>query len=319
MRTSFVLITALTVAACGGSGGPNPPGDDQPDAAVLPNGRGFIIQIPDIDITPGQEITYCYYFRTPNTETLAIKHWTSQMTPGSHHMIYYQTGTQDAGPVGTYDTACKMVGAVWTYAAQTATADLQLPTDDGTNKPLAQEIPPNTGGYFQMHYLNATDAPLKAHVKLTAEALEASVPYTKTAAYVTYQGLINIPPQSTGVTVTGTCKTPANTKFWMMSTHAHKQAVHTQVTDASTMVFQSNDWEHPGAASFAAPTFYSFSTNQLTYSCTYDNPTLRTITQGQSAQTNEMCMASGYFFPASSPQFGYSNGAGVSNCSVFSL
>src|SRR5262245_56439622 len=121
MRTSCILITALSVAACGGgAGGGGTPGDDQPtpDAAVIPpSGRGFIITTPDITIMPGQEITYCYYFRTPNKETLAIKHWVSEMTPNtSHHMIMFTTGNQDAGPVGTYDTNCGGAAPVWTYA-----------------------------------------------------------------------------------------------------------------------------------------------------------------------------------------------------------
>jgi len=310
MRTSLAFALLATAAACGTSSDPMNPGDD--DVVDPPPDRGFRIQSPDIDIQPGEEVTYCYYFRTPNTEKLAIDHWKSVMTPGSHHMIMFTTGNTDAQPVGTVTQSNCGIGAngnnvaIWTYAAQNVESELQLPADDGTGKPLAQEIAPNSGGYFQMHYLNATDAPIKAHVTLDAFALEAAATYTLTEPFITFNGSISIPPMSTGTVATQTCTTPANTKFWLMSTHAHKQAVKTQVKDGSAMVFESDDWEHPGAKEMDSP-FYSFGTGKLTYECTYDNASNRTITTGESAATDEMCMATGYFFPATKPVFCYNS------------
>jgi hypothetical protein len=309
----LLLSMLVTFAACGGSGGG---GDDDvnPDASENPPpGRGFRIESPDIEIGAGEEITYCYYFRTPNTEPLAIKRWTSNMTPGSHHMIMYVT-TTDVQPPGTVsDDNCGIGGAansapVWTYATQTPTAELQLPADDGTGKPLAQDIPANTAGFFQMHYFNATDQVLKAHITLDAEALEAGVEYTQTAAYVTYNGSINIPPMTNNVVLSQTCDVPAGVKFWLMSTHAHKQAVRTAVKHGDALMFESTDWEHPGTAEFMTPdTFYAFGTNKLTYECTYSNPNAYEIKSGDSAVTDEMCMASGYYFPATRPRFCYNN------------
>jgi hypothetical protein len=251
---------------------------------------------------------------------MAVKHWKSEMTPGSHHMIMYVT-KDDAKPVGTVsDQECGFGSGTstdipkWTYSAQTPSADLQLPTDDGTGKPLAQDIAPNTAAYFQMHYLNATDAPINVHVVLDAFALEADAVYTKTAPYITFNGSIQIPPLANGgmgVVESESCATPAGSKFWMMSTHAHKQAVKTRVLDGTTEVFTSTDWEHPGASMFMTPSeFYSFGTGQLTYECTYDNTGTNmneTIQTGDSAADDEMCMASGYFFPATKAVFCYTD------------
>lgn len=67
------------------------------------------------------------------------------------------------------------------------------------------------------------------------------------------------------------------------------------------MVFSSNDWEHPGTQLFSAPEFYRFASGELTWECTYNNTgdnAGRTVTAGQSAKTDEMCMATGYYFPA---------------------
>lgn len=323
MRTSLacVLLTS-SLLACGGSSTADDDDTPTPDSGTdvpPPPDRGFRVVSPDVTIMPGQEVTYCYYFRTPNTEKMAVKQWKSEMTPGSHHMIMY-TSANDAKPPGTIDTAECGFGSGgatniprWTYSAQTPSAELALPSDDGGGKPLAQEIGPNTAGFLQMHYLNATDQPILAHVVLDAYALEANDVYTPTAPYVTFNPSIDIAPNAIGDVETATCNlgggASPTSKFWMMSTHAHKQAVKTRVLDGTTEVFTSTDWEHPGAAMFMTPSeFYTFSSGKVTYECTYDNTgtnASQRIKTGDSADTDEMCMASGYYFPATKAAFCY--------------
>jgi hypothetical protein len=313
MRAAFALVLAATLGACGSDGSG---GDD--DTTMTPDSptattHDLLIESPDIAIDPGQEITYCWYFRTPNTKMLAIKHWQSTMTPGSHHMILF-TSTTDLKPPGTVSAVdCGVGGSnfpVWTYSAQTPEADLALPADDGTGKPVAMELPPNQAGFFQMHYNNRSDQQIKAHVVVTGDALPDGAAYTKTAAYVTFNGNISIPPMTAptpGDLESMSANVTSTSKFWLMTTHAHKHAIHTDVRDGTTtgaMVVESTDWEHPTVQRWEAP-FYSFGTGKLTYECTYYNPTVNTIRTGDSAQTDEMCMASGYFFPASKPVFCY--------------
>src|SRR6266508_732322 len=150
MRNGLGLVLAAMLAACGG-GGQIPGGDDvgpTPVGSDIPPGSGFVITSIDVAITPGQAITRCFFFQTPNTEMLAIKRWSSEMTTGSHHMIMFLTGDTDVGTPGTVSSndcggASPNGVPTWTYAAQTPTADMVLPADDGTGQPLAQEIPPN--------------------------------------------------------------------------------------------------------------------------------------------------------------------------------
>jgi len=300
----------------GGTGGGGSAGSGG-GGGVDPNGTpAFEITSPDIMLMPGQEVTYCYYFHTSNTATVAINKWVSSMAPGSHHMIMFLNpgGSQPAD--GMIDENCGIGGGggtnlpVWTYATQTPEQEIDLPSDDGAGKPLAQDIAPGSAGYFQMHYLNASQNALTAHVDLKAYALPASAAYTETEAYVTYNDDIAIPPNATNFTVTASCPVP-DLKFWTMSTHSHKQSIGTEVQDGSSMIFQSTDWEHPGSKNWNAPTFFTFTQPNLTWSCTYDNTGSNagsTVKSGSSAQTNEMCMATAYFFPATAPKFGYVTG-----------
>ena len=307
-RVSFVLV--LAVAACG-SPGTSDDDDDGPVDGPPSDKRGFQIVSPEIEIAPGAEITYCYYFRTPNTEPMAINRWKSQMTAGSHHMILFLTGDTDKMPPGTVsEDACGFSSfppPEWTFAAQTLEADLTLPADDGAGQPLAQEVPDGTAGFIQMHYFNGADDPIKAHVVIDAEALDMGVPYTKTAPFITYNSNIDIAPYAKDHVETSSCSVPATAKFWMMSTHAHKRADNTYVKDGDAMLFHGEDWEHPGVTTWNAPEFRTFASGKLTYECEYDNPTGRMFEDGDRAEYDEMCMATGYFFPATKPLFCLNN------------
>ena len=102
-----------------------------------------------------------------------------------------------------------------------------------------------------------------------------------------------------------------------MSTHTHKNAtaayvnfihagqtteiVHTGDTanyPADQVVGSGTDWEHPGVGAWSAPDFLTVGAgDSFTYGCSYQNNTNTTITVGETAASNEMCMAIGYYFP----------------------
>ena len=302
MHRRFALA-CIVFAACG----KGPGGDDQVDSGTN-NGEqpAFKVTSKDVTLDPGQEVTYCYYFHTPNTQQLVIKKWVSDMTPGSHHMIMFWGETNQPAD-GTLGSCGGQTVPIWVYATQNPHGELAMPVDDGAGKPLGMVVGPNQPAYFQMHYLNQGDNPLTVHVDLEAFAYAAGAAYTPTAAFVTYNGDISIPAGAMNYTETETCTLPANMQFWTVSTHSHKQSVATSVADGANVVFSSTDWEHPGAQSWMTTPFYTFASGKLTYSCTYTNPTTRVITDGSSAQTDEMCMATGYMFPASSAKFCYTN------------
>jgi hypothetical protein len=310
MRNSLAYVIVLA-AACGKNPGPAMGGPDgSTDSGSNNSGTpAFEIKSTDILLPAGQEFTKCFYFHTPNTSTVAVNKWISDMTTGSHHMIMFLNpgGSQPAD--GTIDENCGLGGGtttnlpVWTFATQTPHLEEDLPGDDGTGKPLAQNIPANTAGYFQMHYLNASDTDLMVHVDLKAYALADSTAYTQTDAYITYVYNFSIPGNSTGYQVNGSCDAPSGAKFWTVSSHSHKQSTDVKVNDGTSLVLDSTDWEHPAVKDWMSNPFYTFASNKVSWTCTYNNPNSTAINEGSSAQTNEMCMATGYFFPATGPKF----------------
>jgi hypothetical protein len=301
-----MLLTALAVAPL-------------PAAAtvdvVFQNGfeRGFQILTPEIVVAPGEESTYCYYFLAPDNGPLGVRRWSSKMGAGMHHLILYASydGTwapKQVQPAGTLTQAsCGLSDGGtfpgWMYAAHNPTEDLVLPADDGSGTPLAIELVAGQPMFLQMVILNPTDMPVTASALLKAEALGEGEAYVKTASYFTTNTNIAIPPNSSGTQVSGTCAVPPAVKFWWLSTRTHKYAMEAKISDIGADIVVSTDWEHPAVMTYAAP-FHTFSTGPgagLTYRCTYANSTNRTVTTGDSEETDEVCHAIGFFFPAEHP------------------
>jgi len=307
MRSSLAFVLVTTLAGCGspneGPGGPPdalPPGDVGPPE--LPT---FQIVSPTVDVNPGDDLTFCYYFHTPNTSDLAIKKWASHMTAGSHDLIVYLTRTDLQRPPTLSTTKCGLVsngpGPVWTYSANTPDNEALLPPDDGNGMPVGQLLKAGQSGFLQMHFLNTTSAVLHAQVELDAYAYADGVQVTLAAPFFTLNTQIDLPaatPTPTMGSVSGNCTVATDAKFFLMTTYTHKQGVHTFVQDGTTTVFDSTTWEQPGAQHWNTSPFFSFASGQLTYQCEYVNPNSYHIMSGDSTTTQEMCMVLGYYFPA---------------------
>jgi hypothetical protein len=312
--TFFVSVLAMSAAACGTGGqtadtpdAANSSGPDAPPGSDLqppPAGQGFQLRSPDIVIPKGEEHTYCWYTTVTLPAATGVKKWESHMTPGSHHLIVFMTNTATQ-PDGTLVDGCGLLGGggvgnlpVWSYSAQVADQSAPMPPNVGMEVAATQHL------YVQLHYINETDGPLTVHATINGWTYAATDTYMKAAAFVTYDTGINIPAGVGQTYDTGKVQcsnTPVGVQFFAMSTHSHRRSVETMVYDNGTQILDSTDWQHPTIKNFAtdAPTwdFYSFK-GQLSYECKYVNDLTTAVHTGDSAATNEMCMAVGYFFPA---------------------
>ncbi|MFN7955052.1 MAG: hypothetical protein U0610_25220 [bacterium] len=275
--------------------------------------RSFCVRTPSITLAPGDLLLACYYFRTPNTETVGIRSWSSELEGGVLHALVYATrdtqqtpierqppGTVSTSVCGIADTSGNATYASWVYGAHDPLATLDLPADDGSGKPLAQELAPAQPLFVEMLLSNPSDVPIQAYVTLGATAVAPAVPYTRTDTYLTYSASINIPPDGVPHTVSAACNAPTGVQFWRLSTETHSHATEAKLKNGLTPLVVSTDWEHPSAQEYSAPGFYSFAGGSLGYSCTYVNVSGQPITTGN-ALTDEICVGIGHFFPATRP------------------
>jgi hypothetical protein len=305
------------------------------DLATPASGDGFQIETPDYNandpnasqmvVQPNKEIFLCYYVALPNNAEVDVGAFQSYMSPGSsHHFIVYQqgTGTGFGGfaqlpsqPSGTIQQ-CGFAGGTWVYATSTPGAVVTSTMPKGVGLPFAAK----TQLILNMHFINTGTSTLYPKVKLNI--LEAKDIQYKAAVMVSFNRSINV-PAATGTTpgtqtVSGTCTAPVGSKFFSMSTHTHKHAtaavvnfvsggssqeiVHTG-TDTTYPAAQQTgtgtDWEHPGVSLWNGPDFLTVKQgDSFSYSCTYVNMASTPVTVGETAASNEMCMAIGYYYPA---------------------
>jgi hypothetical protein len=269
------------------------PGDDlAPPAAA----DGFQIVSPSsISMAPGQEQFLCYYKTVPggNVDVGGFRSW---MTKGaSHHFIVFQ----GSGGVDGSLQSCAFGSGAWIYATSKSGQIV------GMDMPPSVGLPFTTGTslVMNMHLVNTTSAPINPVIKLNV-LIAKNVMYKAAAAYSALSPnlKINVPPLGTQ-TVNGTCTVPAGSKFFLWTTHTHKYATNVDVNyvsgGQSTLIVNTTDWESPGTHTWGPTDFLTTKAgDSFKYACTYKNPNSFAVTFGETAASNEMCMAIGYFFPA---------------------
>jgi hypothetical protein len=114
-------------------------------------------------LMPGDEVTDCVFFPTPNKTDVYFNEYHSRMRPGSHHMLLYIQPISGTAPItSTAPTACNQGAQTRNlFGAQTAVMDVTAlagaaPEDDG----LAVKIPATQQAVMQLHFINAGTTPI---------------------------------------------------------------------------------------------------------------------------------------------------------------
>jgi hypothetical protein len=279
-----------------------------PDAA-----DGMQFETPDMAyaVAPNQEIFPNFCVTVPNT--IQVGGFQSWMSEGSsHHFILYKGGAAPAGG------ACTLGANTWIYASSTP------------GQVITENMPPNVGLQIasgtqlilNMHFINPGTTTL--YPKIKVNLLYAKNVEYQAGTMVSFNAQIDVPAATAAgpgtQTVNGTCTAPTGAKFFTMSTHTHKHAtaawvdyVHNGVSSeivhtgtettypTDQEVGSGLDWEHPGVGLWVTPNFLTVSSgDSFTYHCSYSNTGSTAVTVGETAASNEMCMAVGYYFPAGS-------------------
>jgi hypothetical protein len=268
------------------------PGDDlaPPDAA-----DGFQIVSPStISITPGGEQFLCYYKTVPQAaDAGGFRSW---MTKGaSHHFIVFQ----GSGGVDGSLQSCAFGSGAWIYATSKSGMLVGMDMPPQVGLPFAA----GTSLVMNMHLVNTGTAIVNPVVKLNV-LYAKDVKYKAAAAYSALSPnlKINVPAFGTQ-TVNGMCSVPAGSKFFLWTTHTHKYATNVDINYVSggqtTNIVKTTDWENPGTHTWGPTDFLTTKAGDtFPFACTYKNPNAFAVTFGETAASNEMCMAIGYFFPA---------------------
>jgi hypothetical protein len=89
------------------------------------------------------------------------------------------------------------------------------------------------------------------------------------------------------------------------ASHMHSRGVQfTAKASSGETLYEGTEWAEPPPKTFAPPLLLKSGTT-ITWSCTYENETNQTLSFGESASKNEMCIFPGEFYNKSGQQISY--------------
>lgn len=294
MRHAIALTCLL--AACGGA----PASDLGPllEGFTPPamNGGEIAILSPIVTgIAPGADITLCSYLdRRFDVETDVTHHRVFQSPAGAHHVIVY-AARQEQAP-GTHEcTEEDMLNA--RLVASGGAEGVSLDPPEG----LTFRIPAGSQIMIQTHWINAGTKAIDGQ----AVAYLTAGPAVKTRQVLdlfnVFKLNFQIPPGRRD-TVTTTCPIKRDLKLFSMTGHQHEWGTRVEIElldGPSAQMLWANDWQ-PWFASNPPVNYYTADKplvlkagQQLKLTCTWNNTTDKDL-----MFPREMCVASGFYFPA---------------------
>lgn len=293
-RSICFLAVALSTAACGKSdgapGGPNTPEVHEPFAPAPASAERTILTLDAFDVEPGGEVYKCQTFLNPFTSDVALLQTQSDMSPGSHHLAVFRV-KENAN--GALEDCNGLEFHTTLHAAQTPTARTSYPEGIGIFHPAGQGIRLN------VHYLNLTDKTIEAKVQVALDAVGADVIANKASQIYMNDGTFDIAPGlgTAGGTLAIAPEVGA-VKLLSAQSHMHRHATHFVATaeDGSTL-YETDSWHEPPVKTFD-PEVSLAEGSSITWRCDIKNETNTNLTFGESADTNEMCVFSAFYYPA---------------------
>lgn len=200
----------------------------------------------------GQELTDCFFMKTPNTGTVYLSEYHARMRPGSHHMIVSAQTTSAPDGLG----ACELGAGTdrLLVGSSTETKDFPDAVVVPENEGLALQLPANTQISFQMHYINTQSDPILREAwvnfvyKDPATVTTLMDPLFHVAGFATA-----IAPHTDHIT-TGSCTAPADMRIVEVHGHYHAHTVRMSAwrnpaTD-NTLIYESYDWKELASLQF---------------------------------------------------------------------
>ncbi len=328
IKSLVVGTSILGLAACSGSTAPEPShsvdvaGDAAatadaggPTLAPIPGSQRISFELEPFDIPAGGEYYKCQDYPNPFGEDIAILQSLSVMTYGSHHMFVFRLsndgffgGTPNLGPGNTKGPLfdCPSGGAEFhpfVHAAQTPVQEFVYP------KGMGQAFKSDETVRLMVHYLNTSTGVLHAKLNVTMDYVGANQVQTLAASIFLNSLGVTVPP---GTSTQGfSFQLPQAVNLLGASGHMHRRGTHFEATavagdGSKTELYQTNTWDEPTAAAFS-PAMPIESNTTIHWACTYTNTGAQTFVFGQSANSNEMCIFTGTYYPSADGNGLYDN------------
>jgi hypothetical protein len=288
MRLLHAMFATLALGAC----------TDDPKPVPEPDTKLRLEMTATIE--PLTEVEKCKFVELPDAW---ITHDAIEFTGGSHHVLVYQTrytaiptAKDDGTPVDTSGVFDCSDGATngWSIAkllggSQNRTGESLLSFPAG--------IGVHVGGIamINVHYINATEAPIETDVKIAFDTMPAADVVQEGDILFLYNPVIGVRAGGTS-TSRWRCPVYQDITIANVQSHMHSRGMGYEArVDGNAPFYTNTHWEGVPVQHYDNLTVPAGST--LDYHCDYRNTTGTSIYQGPRT-TDEMCMLIGSYYPA---------------------
>lgn len=302
MRRGLLSVAALVLAAA--ACGEDTPGPDE----FEPNpttGERFAVTWGPFTIAAGEEDTRCVEKRLTNAEAKWIAKIHTRLTGASHHLIVYRMPGTEERPepypcLPFIDTLRPESEGAPLMVSQIPQETLELP------RGVAFDVAPQQLVRLEMHYLNASDAPME----VTAEAIFEVLPPEELRHEADFLFIgnpdIRLPPgpSTLGPTPFEMPEELADVKIFAMTGHTHQWGTNVVVEHVPQKYadpvpvydYPNWSWKEPPVARYWPPLDMPRGAG-FQFTCSWDNRSGKTVEFGESTE-DEMCFFWSYYYPS---------------------
>jgi hypothetical protein len=268
--------------------------DDSDDSAVFaaaPAGaQRLTLTLDEFELDPGDETYKCQNFANPLGRDVAILQSQSHMSSGSHHLAAFRFQQNVDGPL---EDCSGLEFHATIHAAQTPRASTTYPPGVGAFLASAEGVRLNA------HYFNLSKQRITAKVTVAIDYVEADQVTHKAAQIHLNDSTIHVPPG--GGTAGGALTIPSEVgDIYIVSlqSHMHRRGASfaAHIGDGP-VVYETTSWHEPPVQTYE-PAIHVAAGTPISWHCDIRNDTAVPLTFGESADTNEMCVLTGYYYPA---------------------
>jgi hypothetical protein len=259
----------------------------------------------NLKVPAGKELHRCMYARFPDDRgVIAVPSVESHYTAGSHHLLAYRTELteipegQEDRLLDCFDGGASQYERGSYYEAQQPDVKRDLPSG------IAHEFQPGEVLVLEAHYINTMDKDVDAHIELTTHTMDV-VDVEEEAGTIYFNDVdINVPPHGTAHSEM-TCTLSQDIMLAQLWSHMHARGVNfvaetddPEAKEALGTLYAEKDWSEPKPRVYPSdPAVILHKDTHVTFGCDFQNDTDKPFKFGQSAETNEMCILHGMYWP----------------------
>lgn len=289
MKRAPILLLLLT--ACGG----------EPSSPAPPSPPPIVFDM-EINVPAGAEVHTCQFVQMPDDgDEIFVTGGEYDTTAGTHHFLMFRTAPDMPPQPLNQPVDCYEGDGAMQYERGYVTGG-QL-EHEAAEFPLGLGLPFEPGAILlmQSHVVNASAEPVDAHVHVELNTVDGAYIQHRVGTFRFYNPFIYV-PAGDSATASMRCHIHQPVKLISGGAHMHARGVdyrayidHAGSPSAADPFYTTTDWQHP-------PNFLGIvdleAGSTIRFQCDYQNSSDGPVVQGLSALDNEMCMFSGFYYPA---------------------